>query len=46
MDVKRTLGERTFDGLDLGDVRRTRRLVDVFAAMCRHPGGTLPAKMN
>jgi len=46
MDVKRALGERTFDGLDLGDVRRTRRLVDVFTAMCRHPGGTLPAKMN
>jgi hypothetical protein len=46
MDVMQTLGERTFDGLDLGDVRRTRRLVDAFGAMCRHPGGTLPAKMN
>jgi hypothetical protein len=46
MDAMQTLGERTFDGLDLGDVRRTRRLVDVVEAMCRHPGGTLPAKMN
>jgi hypothetical protein len=46
MDAIQTLGERTFDGLDLGDVRRTRRLVDVVEAMCRHPGGTLPTKMN
>src|SRR5436190_2059754 len=46
MDAMQTLGERTFDGLDLGDERRTRRLVDVVEAMCRHPGGTLPTKMN
>jgi len=46
MDALQTLGQRTFGDVDLGDVRRTRRLVDAVDAMCRHPGGTLPAKMN
>ena len=39
-----TFGMRNFGGLDLGDGRRTARLVRAADAMCRHPGGTLPDK--
>jgi hypothetical protein len=46
MDSIRTFGERNFGGLDLGDPRRTRRLVQAVDTMCRHPGGTLPDKLN
>lgn len=41
-----SLGDLNFGDLDLGDVRRTRRLVECVDAMTRHPGGTLPDKMN
>jgi hypothetical protein len=41
-----SFGYRNFGGLDLGDIRRTRRLVDSADAICRHPGGTLPEKMH
>ncbi|MCI0356435.1 MAG: IS4 family transposase [Acidobacteria bacterium] len=30
----------------LGDARRTARLVRTFDQMCRHPGGTLPDKIS
>lgn len=46
MDAIRTFGERNFSDLDLGDVRRTRRLVQAVDSMCAHPGGTLPDKLN
>jgi hypothetical protein len=41
-----TFGMRNFGTLDLGDCRRTRRLVDLADQLCRHPGGTLPDKLN
>jgi hypothetical protein len=41
-----TFGKRNFGTLDLGDQRRTRRLVKLIDGMCRHPGGTLPNKLN
>lgn len=44
MDATGSFGRRNFDGLDLGDSRRTDRLVRAVDAMCRHPGGTLPDK--
>lgn len=40
-----SFGERNFQGADLGDARRTRRLVKLADAMCRRPGGTLPDKL-
>jgi hypothetical protein len=47
MDTRHgTFGMRNFGTLDLGDKRRTRRLVNVVDIMCRHPGGTLPDKLN
>jgi Transposase DNA-binding len=48
-DSSRTLGtfaERNFGSLQLGDKRRTARLVEAVDLMCRHPGGTLPDKLN
>ena len=39
-------GEDHFGGAQLGDVRLARRLVASAAAMAKHPGGTLPNKMN
>jgi hypothetical protein len=41
-----SFGMRNFGGLDLGDKRRTARLVEAVDCMCRHPGGTLPHKLN
>jgi hypothetical protein len=41
-----TFGMRNFGGLDLGDKRRTACLVNAADIMCRHPGGTLPDKLN
>ena len=46
MDVIQSFGDRNFGGLDLGDVRRTRRLIQTVDTMCRHPGGTLPDKLS
>jgi Transposase DNA-binding len=46
MDAIQSFGERNFGGVDLGDVRRTRRLIDAVDTMCRHPAGTLPDKLN
>ena len=41
-----SFGFRNFGGVNLGDKRRTERLVDSVDAMCRHPGGTLPDKFH
>jgi PAS domain-containing protein len=47
MDTQReSFGMRNFGKLDLGDKRRTARLVEAVDVMCRHPGGTLPDKLN
>jgi hypothetical protein len=42
----RTCGEVNFGRLDLGDARRTARLVTLFDTMAKHPGGTLPDKLS
>jgi hypothetical protein len=39
-----SFGTRNFQGVNLGDPRRTARLMHAADAMCRHPGGTLPDK--
>ena len=44
--LEETFGSRNFGALDLGDRRRTERLVGAVDVMCRHPGGTLPNKLN
>ena len=41
-----SFGMRNFGNLQLGDKRRTARLVEAVDGMCRHPGGTLPDKLN
>ena len=41
-----SFGQRNFGHLELGDKRRTTRLVETVDLMCRHPGGTLPDKLN
>lgn len=41
-----SLGRAIFGQVDLGDARRTKRLVSTFDAMQKHPGGTLPAKLG
>jgi len=46
MDTASTFGTRNFGQIDLGDRRRTRRLVESVDFMCRRPGGTLPNKIN
>jgi hypothetical protein len=45
-DSKASLGQAIFGHAQLGDQRRTRRLVETFDAMRRHPGGTLPEKLS
>jgi hypothetical protein len=39
-----SLGQAMFGHADLGDRRRTKRLVKTFEQIRRHPGGTLPDK--
>lgn len=46
MDATASFGQRNFGQAELGDIRRTRRLVQLVDQMCRHPGGTLPDKFN
>src|SRR5579862_8584551 len=41
-----TFAMRNFGSIDLGDRRRTAALVKAVDKMCRHPGGTLPDKLN
>jgi hypothetical protein len=45
VDGKETLGEAMFGIADLGDRRRTARLVMTFDRLRRHPGSTLPNKL-
>lgn len=40
-----SLGQMIFGHADLGDDRRTARLVTTFDLMRKHPGGTLPDKL-
>lgn len=40
-----SLGMVYFQKADLGDARRTQRLVKLFDELRRHPGGTLPQKL-
>jgi len=40
------LGQTMFGHTELGDRRRTARVVTVFEQMRRHPGGTLPDKLS
>jgi len=40
------LGQAIFGHAELGDRRRTARLVETFNLMQRHPGGTLPDKLS
>jgi hypothetical protein len=44
--TERSFGEIHFGGAELGNKARTRRLVKVVDALARHPGGTLPHKIN
>src|ERR1700747_1558432 len=41
-DAHPSLGRDIFGAAELGDRRRTARLVKTFDRMCAHPGGTLP----
>jgi hypothetical protein len=44
MEAALSFGQRNFSDIDLGDKRRTARLIQAADDMCRHPGGTLPDK--
>lgn len=44
--VGMTFGEAQFGAAELGDRRRTARLVELANRMANHPGGTLPDKVN
>jgi hypothetical protein len=46
MDGTLSFAQANFGQLDLGDKRRTCRLVRSVEEMCRHPGGTMPDKIN
>jgi hypothetical protein len=49
MDARKiaaTFAETHFGAAQLGDTRRTKRLVQTVDAMIRHPDGTLPAKID
>lgn len=43
---ERTFGERNFGQAELGDKRRTKRLVKIADQMVHRPGGSLPEKLN
>jgi hypothetical protein len=45
-DSMQAVGFANFGRVDLGDKRRTNRLVALVDVLCRHPGGTLPDKFN
>ena len=45
-DTKPSFGRSDFGNVALGHARRTRRLVTLVDQLCRHPGGTLPDKLN
>ena len=41
-----SFGEVNFGAAELGDRRRTKRLVKLADQLCRHPGGSLPEKLK
>lgn len=41
-----SFGEMNFGNAELGDARRTKRLVKTANLMCRRPGGSLPQKLR
>ena len=41
-----SFGETMFGNAQLGDRRRTERLVQLTDLLCRHPGGSLPEKLH
>lgn len=41
-----TFGEEQFGAAELGDRRRTARLIELANRVANHPGGTLPDKVN
>lgn len=45
LDAQETLGQAMFGSAELGDRRRTARLVAVFDQLRRHPGSSLPNKL-
>jgi len=46
MTQAQTFGEKNFAHAQLGDKRRTKRLVQLVDQMCLRPGGTLPQKLR
>lgn len=44
--TKTTFGKTHFGDAQLGDLRRTKRLVKIADQMARRPGGSLPRKLN
>ena len=46
MTQVQSFGERNFGHAELGDRRRTKRLVKLVDQMCQRPGGTLPQKLR
>lgn len=46
MSQTQSFGEMQFGGAQLGDRRRTNRLVKLVDQMCQRPGGTLPQKFR
>jgi hypothetical protein len=42
----KSFGAMNFGHAQLGDERRTRRLVQLVDQMCQRPGGTLPQKFR
>jgi len=46
MAQTKSFGEMNFSHAQLGDKRRTKRLVKLADQMCQRPGGTLPQKLR
>ena len=46
MTQAKSFGEMNFGHAELGDKRRTKRLVKLVDQMCLRPGGTLPQKFR
>lgn len=46
MTQAKSFGEMNFGHAQLGDARRTKRLVALVDQMCQRPGGTLPRKFR
>jgi hypothetical protein len=45
-DCFASFGSACFGDLNLGDLRRSRRLATLVDTICRHPGSTLPDKLK